>query len=64
MTLCLWQFRTSQLLRSRHYKATVDASGYVYFPFIYCIHRTWVAYSYQRGLLRCSFCRDWAMRRP
>ena len=77
-TLCSWRHRTSQILNSSQSKATVDAHGYVicrhpmpipseqFFPWKSCT--CWYGkdciYTYQRGLLRCSFRLLWAMREP
>lgn len=65
LTLCLWLFETSNTLSSSQNKATVDVYGICLYPQVYFEIKVYLdCYTYRRGLLRCSFRLDWAMRRP
>ena len=65
LTFCLWLFETSNTLSSSQNKATVDVYGICLYPWVYFEIKVYVdCYTYQRGLLRCSFRLLRAVRRP
>lgn len=64
LTFCLWLFETSQLSKPSPKQSNSRCLRDMYISFNALSERVLNLYAYRRGLLRCSFRRWWAMRRP